>query len=115
MHALAHCRGNVDQGIQRKPGDAPAQQIADARLRDGTVAGGFYLRPAFALDQRGNFVHQLRAHAQVGGLLRRVGQRVPHTGEAVNIGLLQWRSFSSWVNRVLAVSRSRLAVVGVFF
>jgi hypothetical protein len=49
MHPFAQCRGNVDQGIQRKPGDAPAQQVADARLRDGAVAGGLYLRPALAL------------------------------------------------------------------
>ena len=56
-------RGNVDQRIERK---APPQQFLVARLRDAAMICCFKPRPALALNQRRDFVHPLRAKAQVG-------------------------------------------------
>ncbi len=74
-----HCdfaaqRGSdIYQRVQRKAGDAAAEQVVDARLGDSATGGGFGLGPAFPFDDAGDLLHQCRTQLEVGCFLRRVG------------------------------------------
>ena len=87
MHTLPACSGDVHQRIKREPRNASAQQVADSRLRHTTLRGSLNLRPAVSDDQFRNLVHQLRAHAEIRSLFRRVGNCVPDAFESIRLRL----------------------------
>src|SRR3546814_7427767 len=81
MHTPANGGGDVDQGIQRKPRYAPAQQVIDARLSDAAVRRSFRLLPTIGFDDGRNLAHEFGSGAKVCGLLGGIGQCIPHRSE----------------------------------
>ena len=84
MCPLTKVHGNVDQRIKRESRNAPTQKLIKARLRDAAMFCRFRLRLAFGLNQRRDFVHQLKAQPQVGSFFWRVCDGAPHAGAAVD-------------------------------
>jgi hypothetical protein len=71
------------------------------------------LGPAILLHNGRNLLHEFGTCAQIRRLLRRIGERIPHTSVDLRVGHL--RSFIISMNRAFAIAMSRCDVRGVFF
>ncbi len=70
--------------------------------------GRIHLRPLLVIDDGGDLLHQPGARAQIGGLLGRIGKRVPHARVSLRLGFAHDRPFVNSLNRSAARSMSRL-------